>query len=770
MTVLRRSAILIAAAAAGGLVIALAWARSALPTTAGELVVPGLASPVEITRDSLGVPHIRAGDEESLLFAQGWVHAQDRLWQMELFRRVAEGRLAEVLGPDLVETDRFLRTAGVWRAAALQEQAASPAMMRLLEAYCAGVNAWIASNDGALPPEFLVLRIRPGAWTPRHSLALEKVMAWDLSFFGQARELALAARTLGPERTRYLVPGYPEWAPLIVGTTPPPPVPPLAVRLIEGHSVTRASNAWVIGGARTRSGKPILANDMHLALRAPAIWYLMALHGDGIDVTGMTLPGAPFVVAGHNRAVAWGFTNAMVDDTDFFVERVDPDDPGRYLVPGGSQPFERIPDRIAVRGADTVDFEIRLTRHGPVLEDVDAGGAASVIALAWAAARPSTTFAGLRAFNRAANAAELLAATYLFNDPHQNVVYADTAGNFGYRMAGRVPVRGAGNTPPPLVPMPGWTGEWDWTGFMPADSHPATANPDRGYVVTANNRQAAGALGDRISQSWEAPFRAARIQQMIEESGPLDADAVHAMQLDTRDALAERYVHVAIDAARRTGDEVAAAALAGWDLRAGRNSSAAALFYAWFEELKAGVAASLYDGASGWFPRNAFYAVLDSARVPWLGESGAAALDSLADLAIAAAITAARGRTWGDLHRVASVHALSAAPLAERLLGLDVGPAPGDGSPTTVNVSQFGGRLPVAADYGPSQRHVVDLGDVDGAGGFILPTGQSGIPFDRHYRDQFGRWLDGGLWRVPLDRAAADSRGTRRLTLRPASR
>jgi penicillin amidase len=336
-------------------------------------------------------------------------------------------------------------------------------------------------------------------------------------------------------------------------------------------------------------------------------------------------------------------------------------------------------------------------------------------------------------------------------------------------MAGRVPLR-AGGQRPPLIPVAGWSGEWDWTGFLRQDAHPAVANPAAGYVVTANNRQAAGPVGDLISQSWEPPFRAARIRQMIESAAaPLDAAAVHAMQLDVTDALAERYVTIAVQAARRAGREPAARLLADWDRRASRGSAAAALFYVWLEELRARVRESLYEGREGGLPRNALTAVLDSAKLPWLGDSGRAALDSLASAALVAAADRARGRTWGDVHRVESEHALSASPLLGWLLGLDVGPVAADGASTTVNVSQYDGGFPLDATYGPSQRHVVDLGDVDGAGGFILPTGQSGIPFDRHYRDQFRRWLDGGLWLIPLNanRAAATTR--HRMVLKPAA-
>ena len=767
MKVLKRVLLLAVLIVAGAAVALTLWLRSAAPQVDGRIALPGLPAPVTVLRDSLGVPTIEAPDEASLMFAQGYVHAQDRLWQMELFRRVAEGRLAEILGPGLVEADRFLRTAGVWRAAALQEETTPPELMRLLEAYAAGVNAWIETHRGALPPEFVVLRIEPEPWTPRHTLALEKTMAWDLSEYGSAREAAQAAGTLAPDRLKFLNPAYPAWAPTILGGAVPPQVPEIAARLIETFSISHASNAWVIGGSRTRSGRPILANDMHLALRAPAIRQLMALHGGGVDVAGMTLPGAPFVVAGHNRAVAWGYTNAMVDDVDFFSERIDPADPGRYLVPDGSEPFRVIHERIAVRGADTVDFDVRLTRHGPVLEAEPTGDSTTVFSMAWAAADPSHTFTALRDFNRAASAADVVAASVLFDDPHQNVVYADTAGHFGYRMAGRVPIRGD-TLPPPLAPVPGWTGEWDWHGYLPADRHPAVADPERGYVVTANNRQVAGAVGDLIGQDWEPPFRAARITQMIVDAdAPLDADAVHAMQMDTHDALAERYIDAALSTAIRAGDGEAERILSGWDRRADRTSRGAAVFYVWMLSLRNGVRRALWDGRNGWLPRAAFYAVLDSARLPWLEAGGAAALDSLAQSAMADAMVVARGHTWGELHGVASVHALSASPLLRRLLRLDVGHVPADGSGTTVNVSQYGGRFPADADYGPSQRHVVDLADIDGGGGFILPTGESGIPFDRHYRDQFERWLDGGLWLIPVNPDSTRAHAVHRLELEP---
>jgi penicillin amidase len=706
---------------------------------------------------------------EDLLFAQGYVHAQERLWQMELFRRVAQGRLAEVLGSGLTSTDRFLRTIGLWRAAGAQEAALSAESRRMLEAYVAGVNAWLRRRSGARPPELMALRIEPEPWTVRHSLALEKIMAWDLSLYGGAAALTKAASRLDSAKLRLYEEAYPDWGPTILEAQIPE-IPAVAAALLDAGSMTRASNAWVIGGARTRSGKPILANDMHLALRAPSLWYLMALHGGGYDVAGMTLPGVPFVVAGHNRAIAWGYTNAMLDDVDFFLERFDPSDSTRYLTPTGSEPFVVVQETLLVKGVDQPEvFTVRSSRHGPLLPDLRTRQSREAVAMRWAAHDPSNTLQSIPLLNRASNWEEFLAAVRLFDNPHQNVVYADTAGAFGYAMGGRIPVR-SGQRSPPILPVPGWTGAWDWQGYHPFERHPQVKNPPNGYVVTANNRQSAGVAGAIISSDWELPFRAYRIREMILAGTALDAAAVHRMQLDVRDALAERYRGRAVEAARAAGVPGMASALESWDLEAGATSRGAALFYAWYEELRRGVSGVLFERGGGSVPSKILNLVLDRGSLTWLGDAGAAQFDSLTTAAARVANSAAAGKVWGDLHSVIAEHALAAAPALERVLDLNIGPVPAGGSPTTVNVSHYsGGRFPVRAAYGPSQRHVVDMSDVDGAGGgFILPTGQSGLPFDAHYRDQWNRWINGGLWQIPLKRETAEKSAVSRLRLTPA--
>jgi penicillin amidase len=775
---------------------ALLWYRhAATPTVSGQLTVRGLLAPVEIARDSMGVPSIWARNEHDALFAQGYVHAQDRLWQMEMMRHVGEGRLSELFGDRVLDTDRFLRVFGLPRAAALQDSALDSQSRERLSAYADGVNAFL-SEGHTLPPEYQVLRIgRPAPWTVRHTLAVEKVMALNLTQYFLAKERTRAVQQLGAERAAALQPAYPSWGPTIIegSTTAPlavPPVPDAAAALIAKGSISNASNAWVIGGARTLSHKPILANDMHLDLGAPSVWYLVALHAGTLDVAGMSIPGSPFVVAGHNRAIAWGLTNVMLDDADLFIERPDPSDPARYLTPDGSAQFVNVVDTIRVKGRDNPEIlRYRITRHGPVISDVEKGitSGSDVIALQWIGAQPSHSMLAMPALNRARNWTEFRSAVALFDDPHQNVVYADTAGHIGYQMGGRIPDRGT--HAPPSLPVPGWTGEWDWRGYIPFEQQPMVFDPPQGYVVTANNRQAVEAIADRISDGWETPFRAARIREMILTANkPLTALDVHHMQLDVHDALAARYRDRAIDAVHNAAmidagtDRSVATVLTKWDGAASRDSKAAAIFYVFYDRLRAGLVLSLYGDSTGWMDRSIVDAALENRRVAWPARKTGAPLsfDSIAAVAMKQAIAIARNRTWGEIHHVSAVHPLGAVSALDRTLHLNVGNEPGDGSQTTVNFSAWkreadrNGEPRFHGTVGPSQRHVVDMSDVDGTGtgaaggsGFILPGGQSGLPFASSYRDQWSRWLNGGVSPIPLAKDRSKARTVHTLTLMP---
>jgi penicillin amidase len=785
---------LLGLAALGGVLLlgARHYLRSAEADPGRDAVLAGLSEPVEVWRDSLGVPHLWAKSETDLYRAMGYVHAQDRLWQMELFRRVADGRMAEILGEELVDTDRFLRTLGMGRAAAENERILDEESRALLQAYAEGVNAWIRDHPGALPPEFVVLRFRPEPWTPRNSLSIAKVMAWDLADWQLGLDLQRAADALGPELAREVFPSYPEWGVRILGEdaewkgkgapaparpapparrvsgAPTPRIPPLAAFLLDGVSAARASNAWVIGGARTRSGKPILANDMHLALRAPSLWYLAALHGGETNVTGMTIPGVPVVVAGHTDRVAWGFTNAMVDDVDYFVEEVHPRDSTRYRTPAGWERFVERPETIRVKGTEPVVHRVRSTRHGPVLSDVEDRGGGRVLAMRWTAQDPSPELRALVGMNRARSAKEFLEALRDFRSPHQNVVFADAEGNIGYWMAGRVPVRRSGNG---LLPAPGWTGEGDWVRYLEWEEHPHVLNPKDRFVVTANNRQLGAEYPFLIGSDWYGPWRAMRIREMVEASGRHTASDVLRQQMDVRDAHARRYLPHAFRAAEAAGETAAARLLRSWNGEARMDSRAAALYYVWYEALRRRVGSDEYHGENMYFPRPALDRVLDAGGSRWVDDVGTERGETLEELSAEAMREAVRQvgtRTWGDLHVTRIEHPLGAVGTLDRTLGLNLGPFPNRGSPNTVNVASYGGRkLPYVNTHGASQRHVVDMADVDGAGGFVIPTGQSGLPFSKHYRDQTPLWREGRLWRIPLDREKARARAVSRMTLRP---
>jgi len=748
------------------------------------LAVGGLDDPVEILYDSMGVPHIFAGSVEDLHFAQGYVHATHRLWQMEMFRRVSQGRLSEMFGETTLEADRFLRTIGLNRAAEAGLPAVGSPMYRLMERYSLGVNAAIQGWSGPLPPEFVLLRLQPEPWSPVLSQGLEKIMAWDLSDYNVGLNLAAAREILGDADLAPLMPVYPDWGVTIVdgwpqveaaeaeragsarAALPPPPspgllaqarVPERAAALLELGSVVRASNSWVVGGQRSRSGKPVLANDMHLALNAPNIWFLIGLHAPGYDVVGMSLPGAPGVVVGHSNAVAWGFTNAMLDDSDFFLERVDPDQPDRYLTPDGWEPFETREEIIRVKGSEPRSLTVRSTRHGPVITPVEDRAGDQVLAFQWLAHRPAGTFQALLEMNQAKTVTEFVAAMEGFDNPSQNVVFADTAGEWGYWMGGRVPVRAS--VRPPHLPVPGWTGEHDWVGWVPFRDKPHILAPEKGYIATGNNAQGRGEDARRVTDGgWFAPYRAQRISQLIEATDLHDAQSLLAIQMDPGSAFVERFLPHALDAFRSADRGDLADRLMAWDGLADLDSREATLFHTWWAGLRTSLMDHHYGGERGYFPSAVLERALEGAMVV------------PAELPVEAARAAAEfaDMPWGEAHQLTLDHPMAGVPIAGRILRFGRTGIPRAGGPNSVNVAGFSGvEPPFRVVYGPSQRHVVDLADPDGSGGFILPGGQSGFPDNPHSFDQLELWDQGRLWLLPLNRALVEGRTVATVRLQP---
>jgi penicillin G amidase len=697
--------------------------------------VAGLGDSVVILWDSLAVPHIIARADSDLFSALGYVHARDRLWQMDLLRHAAEGRLSELFGRATVSVDRGQRareTSGIARARLAQ---ASPATRAVAAAYARGVNAWIAR--GRLPPEFAIVGHTPEPWEPRHSLEISLLEAWDLRTTGAEIALARVAARLGEERAAEVAPVYPADAPTIIPSRSPrvPTQPTLAPRVTDADAHPGASNSWVLGPHRTKSGKPILANDPHLALRAPSIWYLAGAHAPGYEAVGVTIPGAPVIVLGHTARLAWGFTNGTVDDVDYVLEQVTPDS-SRYLTATGWVPVEAVPETILVRGGKPVVYSRRRTVHGPLVDVGWRPDSTTEFALRWVAQDSSDELQALLGMARAANRAEFERALETFRSPEQNIVYADTTGTIAYFLAGHVPVRRSGQGDRPTA---GWTDEGKWVRYLTSAELPRMVNPAEGFIVTANNKIAGPAYPFFLSSDWELPYRAERIREMVGADSSATAASVAREQLDQVDVFARAMAPLAARAAEASGRRDLAEQLQRWDGKMVAGDTVPTLFWSWYRRLQHIV----YDrDSSGYQPASPLHRLLLQANV-----------DSLARRAMDSVLASNRPLlSWGRAHTLTQEHPLGGVAFLRPFVRFNVGPVPVGGDGYTVNVCHSAeSRPPYHCTDGPSMRHVVDLGDVDGGGGFILPTGQSGNPLSPHYRDQTARWQRGELWLLPID-------------------
>ena len=712
------------------------WLLSSLPPPGGREPVAGLGDSVTVLLDSLAVPHVLAASDADAYAALGYLHARDRLFQMELLRHAALGRLSELFGARTVATDRDLRALEMGAIARARAAGMSAASRAAAEAYARGVNAWIARDSR--PLELRILGHAPEPWAPEHSLAIGVLQAWDLHFGGDELDLADVAARLGPERARELVPTFSDTMPIIVTW---------GRGKREGGRVPGGSNSWVIAGSRTASGKPILANDPHLVLRAPSLWYLAGLHAPGLDVVGVSIPGVPAIVLGHTARVAWGFTNAMVDDADYVLEELSPDS-SRYRTTDGWAPVEVVAETIRVRGADPVVYTRRRTINGPIVDADPRPDSVHAVALRWVAQDGGADeLAALHGWARAADAREFVRAAATFRSPEQNVVYADADGHIGYLLAGAVPVRRAGEG---VFPVAGADGPV-WTRYLGADELPAEVDPPAGRIATANNRIVGDDFPFFISHHYDHAYRARRILELVDAGAGLTATDVARQQLDQVDLFAKSAKGIAARAALDAGRADLADRLRAWDGTMAADRFEPALFWAWYRHLQR----LTYDDESpDYRPAAPLHRWLAAAGSDWFDDARTPEVETLATLARQAmdSSLASRLAPWGEAHRTVMQHPLGEIPVLGRLIGFTVGPFPNGGSNHTVNVALTTRmRPPFTSGYGPSMRHVVDLAAPDDAGGFVIPTGQSGHPLSRHYRDQLDWWRAGRLWVVPVD-------------------
>ena len=810
-------ALVVLALTAGG--VLMAQMVNSLPRLDGELTLPGLGAPVQVNRDAADVLHVQAKSALDAWRALGFVHAQERGWQLEFNRRLMHGELSEILGPATLDTDKLMRTLGILQAARRQLQGLSSASRQALQAYSEGIAAAHASGMAGHSPEFLILGTKAGGqggqpWTPEDSVAWSLMMALDLggNWGNEAARFSLS-QVLSTEQLWQLMPPYVGEAPATrvdlatlyreLGAYAPASEKTSQVRADDAvtawsHEWVRdlgtldgkGSNNWVIPGKHTISGKPLLANDPHLALSAPAIWYFAHLqapaHGDhpALDVIGATLPGLPFVVLGRTTGVAWGFTNTGPDVQDLYLEQIDPHDGQRYRTPEGWARFTQRTEVIRVKGQGDVRLQVRSTRHGPVISDVqpmyenmlDKGRYA--MALRWSALESDnrTVDAG-RLANLAQTVPQLRAAFAEHHSPMQSVVMADTTGQVGFKAIGRVPMRSASNDLMGVAPAPGWLAQYDWTGWLSYGQTPELSQAQieaRGWHATANQRITPAAYPYFLTSDWNSHERFERIRQLLETGRPLGMDDMSRFQHDVLSLGALAILPYARQA--RSAHPLAAQAMAllrTFDGQMTRDSAAATILNVWAHELTQDLVATrigrerfaiLYgkrhfrSGVEGMLKRQDAF---------WCPNGCTAAIDRAMDKALARLVTEAGPDPalwrWGDLHPAISTHRpFGKVPLLKHLFDLQVASA---GDLFTVNVGQYWAserQQPFASRHAASMRAIYDLAQPEQSK-FIFQTGQSGHPFDPRSRDMAQDWA-GDAYRLLQQRPTAVRHA---LTLKP---
>ncbi|WP_211240644.1 penicillin acylase family protein [Hamadaea tsunoensis] len=812
----------------------LIWSvRRAFPEHDGTLTLPGLSAKVTVERDEYGIPQVYAQSADDLYRAEGYLHAQDRFWEMDFRRHVTAGRIAELFGDSQLETDEYLRTMG-WRRVAEQEwNLVSADSRRNLTAYAAGVNAWLAANadkgsdgtyapNGSLSLEYTVLGLQNGdyrieQWDPVDSLAWLKAMAWDLrgNMESEMRRAALLAKGISKEQIELLYPAYPydRNKPIVGGgavagvgtadaafsaTQVPAPVKDAVAgsgamldalatgidslpNLMGDGGPGIGSNSWVISGALTASGKPILANDPHLSPSQPGIWYQIGLHcACGTEVAGFSFSGVPGVVIGHNARVAWGFTNLDPDVTDLYFEKVTGD---QYEVDGKLQPLTTRQETFKIAGGASKTITVRSSSHGPLLSDVSEdmrklSTDGYAVALRWTALDPGRTADALFALNNATDWTSFRAAAAQFEVPAQNMVYADVDGNIGYQSPGKIPVRGKGDG---RWPAPGWDSAYDWQGYIPFAQLPNVLNPASGYIATANQAVIGPQYQPFLTSDWSYGYRSQRIMDMITSAtGKIDLDYVQKMQFDNRNGFAPTL----IPWLQKTAPKDAADAvklLDGWDFQQPETSAPAAYYNAvWkhllartFDELGGDYAA---DGGDRWFEVVRW--LLDHPSDPWWDDASTPQHEQAADILAAAQtdavkeLTDSQGKTpskwaWGRMHtltaRNATFGSSGIGPIEWLFNNETTGVSGGD---SIVNATGWTAGDGYEVDAVPSMRMIVNLANLDDSR-WIQLTGNSGHAFHANYDDQYPLWRTGKTIPFHFARGSIDKATENTLTLTP---
>ena len=777
-------------------------ANASLPQRDGVIRLHGLATPVTVTYDSVGVPHIAASSLSDLFFAQGYVTAQDRLWQMDMTRRFASGDLASILGPEYLKYDREQRILGLRQIAERVAAGMTPTERDQFGAYANGVNAYMEQHRKTLPLEFRFLTYAPHVWTIEDSVLVGLSMTEFLNhnLYKDKLEKENVLARLGPELTADLyintswrdhppgadsssiendIPGEltpdeeEETAPQTPKGTRPAPAGKDRSQLQQLDELLKTSaehlrpgsNEWVVSGAHTRSGKPLLSNDMHLMLQIPNVWYEAHLTAGDFDVAGVTLPGLPYVVVGHNRRIAWGFTNLGPNVEDLYVEKFN--DQGDYLTPQGWTHPEHRKEIIQVKGAPEVTLDVVTTRHGPIISDLIPGEQRK-LALKWTLSDPQATRIPLFAIDSAQNWQEFEAAFAQFGSPAQNVVYADVDGHIGYQATGLIPIRANGDN---SVPVPGEDDSHEWTGYVPYDKLPSVYDPPSGIIATANARITPDNYPYELSVEWMAPYRTQRIYKQLSANKKFSPSDMLALQMDVVSAFdrfcAEHFVY-AVDHNPKASQRAKAAAdlMRNWDGVMSTDSAAATIAVFSREKLKE----LLLKPKLGkdwtdyhWFMGSVWLENVLTHQPPrWL-PAEYPDYNALLAAAVEGAVNDASAThalsmwKWGRVSRVDVQHPFwSHFPILKK--GAGTGSLPAAGDTETVKL--------VAPHFGPSERLTVDFSDLDGSTLNIV-NGESGNIFDSHYNDQWNAYYHGDTFALPFSTQAVEHVGMHHLVLQP---
>lgn len=786
--------LIVSAAVAGFLTYQI---RKSYPQTTGDVTLNGLIEQVHIYRDGFGVPLIEASAEEDLLFALGYVHAQDRLWQMDITRRVGLGRLSEIFGHETIPFDRMFRTLGLWKLSQNIETEISPESHKRISSYAAGINAFIESGSGAYPVEFDMLGYSPEPWNVAHAILLGRLMAWELNLSWWADlTLGAIADRVGLQKALDIFPPYPSDIPPVVRTGAIPRPAGLTEGFLETarafrsyfgvHGTLGGSNAWVVSPRKSASGKVILANDVHLQLQLPAKFYEVHLRAPGYDVSGMSIPGIPGIVIGRNESIAWGLTNVMADDADFYIERLDTIRGDTYFYAGEWRPVKMREEAIQVKGDTAIAVVIRETHHGPIVTDIrtplQRASSSYVASMRWTGYEKSDQIEAFHKINVATSWEEFLAGVREYSGPGQNFVYGDVEGNIGYWCGLKLPIRGKLNS---TLPLPGWEPGAEWKGFVPFDQLPHLLNPPDGYIATANNKIVDDSYPHHISDLWEPPSRIVRLHEILAGSSVFSVADFERMQNDSYSHNAKELLPVILGALE--SDTVGTYKIAveyfrNWNYMFAKEDVATSMF----QQLLVRLMWNIYRDEMGDsllhdfvllvnIPTRVTTKLLLDGTSEWFNDISTEEVESRDDIirkSMTEALTLLRDRfgnetktwRWGELHRVTLQHPFGLQKPLDRIF--NIGPYPYGGGATSLVSGEYSFNSPFSVTVAASARQIVDL-SLPRSSRRVIPGGQSGQIMHRHYDDQFLLWLNGGYRTSQSDKSALSKGETQHLVLEP---